>query len=447
MQTGRVGALAAVALSLACAKPAFAPKLELHTKHYRLPNGLEVVLQEDHHAPRIAVRVSYHVGAKDDPPGKSGLAHLVEHVTFAATRHIATDETLDTLAELGGRDVNGETSVEQTAYHEVLPSTELEAALWIASEQMAYVDPTPAIVEREKSILDEEREQSKDDRAYGNVYGLTFTAVFPKGHPYRECFANKPDHAALTLDDVVDFRRAYYSPDNATLVIVGDFDTAAVTTSIERWFGAIVPHGHSPSRTAQPVTRAASSSMLVQADVAHREFVLAWPLPAVTSDGFLEAVMGLEVLFDAMNGYFVAQTRQAGRLRWRLWTARAASLGSITFEDADHMTDEDVLRGVAYLRDALVKADLDRRVDRVTTRTLEVNLFSYELLDARSAMLAEDTVQTGDPDATIAVLNKLDRMVSADVADALVAFLDPANAALVTVMPARGVPRGGRELP
>lgn len=442
----RMGWMAMVA-AIGCtpSTPPVTVQVDLHTKQYKLANGLEVVLEEDHQTPKVAVRMRYHSGSKDDDSGKGGLAHLVEHVTFAATRHVPRDGVLDLLSTLGAGDANGTTYSEATDYYASIPASQLDAMLWVEADQMAYVEPTAAIVDRERSIVEQERRQNDEDRPYGNVPWFLSAGVFPEGHPYRNNgIGSEEEISKLSLEDVIAFRQRHYSPDNATLVVVGDIDMAATTAAIEHWFGSIPPHGEARVRNVAPVTKAAVPKLRVEADVPHTQVVIGWPLPAPTSDGYWEATIGLEMIADRVRKHLVTDLHVATTAATRLWTRRCASEGSIVVEGADKLKESDVIDDVAYARRQLSAATLFKWVHTERTDGLVRGVFAVEQLADRGKIIQDNLDFYADPNATQDVLRRIGDLQAPNVSDAIGAFFDPDDATVLVVVPTKGAPRGGR---
>jgi zinc protease len=214
-----------------------------------LPNGLRVLLVEDHRVPSVAINVGYRVGGKDDPPGRSGFAHLFEHLMFKGTSNTAP-ETMDRLTEDVGGYNNAFTAEDITNYYEVVPSNHLETLLWAEADRLASLRITQAhfITEREVVIGE------YDQRILAEPYGMLDEIVNREAytlHPYKRGVIGDPDNLnAAQLDDVVHFHATYYRPDNAVLVVVGDFDPVQANSWIDRYFGAIAcPTGAVPRVT------------------------------------------------------------------------------------------------------------------------------------------------------------------------------------------------------
>jgi zinc protease len=217
---------------------------ELKVEKYQLGNGLTVLLSEDHRLPQVAVDVWYHVGAANQTPGRSGFAHLFEHMMFSGSKH-AQPSPNAILEKIGGSQYNGTTSWDRTNYFEVVPAAQLPAALWLESDRMGYLLDTldEQKLKIQRDVVSNEKRQNTENRPYGMAQQRICDILFPKPHPYYECvIGDIADIQAATLDDLRSFFRQYYGPNNSSLAIVGDFDSQAVKPLVEKYFGSI-PRG------------------------------------------------------------------------------------------------------------------------------------------------------------------------------------------------------------
>jgi zinc protease len=211
---------------------------------YQLPNGLEVILHEDHSTPIIAVDTWYHVGSGDEQVGRTGFAHLFEHIMFMGSQHVPVG-TFDQLLESAGANNNGSTTEDRTNYYEVLPSNALALALWLDADRMGFLLPTMdlAKVDLQRDVVKNERRQRVDNVPYGRADEIILAALYPKTHPYSwPVIGSMSDLSAASLADVQNFFKTYYAPNNATLTIAGDFDPATVKKLVAQYFGSI-PRG------------------------------------------------------------------------------------------------------------------------------------------------------------------------------------------------------------
>lgn len=231
------GSLAGAAL---CAPPNPLPKVNV--EQYQLPNGLTVFLVEDHTLPIVAVNINYRVGSKNEKPGRTGFAHLFEHMMFQGSKHW-NDDFFKPLQEIGG-EVNGGTNTDRTRYWTLVPAGYLERALWLEADRMGFLleAMTPVRLGNQISVVQNERRQNYENRPYGTVLEKMAAAAYPPNHPYSWLtIGSIADLQAATLEDVREFFRTYYTPNNANLCVAGDFKPETVKAHIQKYFGNIPP--------------------------------------------------------------------------------------------------------------------------------------------------------------------------------------------------------------
>ncbi len=224
---------------------------QLAVERFTLPSGLEVVVHPDPSLPQVAVSVWYYVGAADDRPGKSGLAHLFEHL-FKNSAHLQGRHHYDILRSVGASDANASTGVDRTAYHQVMPAHQLEVALWLESDRMGYFLPamTAARLEAQQQVVRSERRQRYENVPYGADRFAVASALYPETHPLHYLVIGSHQHiAAATVDDVASFYRTWYVPANAHLVLAGAVEVDEARRLVERYFGAF-PASRTPPRTS-----------------------------------------------------------------------------------------------------------------------------------------------------------------------------------------------------
>ncbi|MEM6370702.1 MAG: pitrilysin family protein [Myxococcota bacterium] len=217
-------------------------ELAIDFESYRLDNGLTVILHEDQRLPLVAVSVWYDVGALQERPGRSGFAHLFEHMMFQGSAHVPEDQHFRILQEVGATGVNGTTNFDRTNYFETVPSSALETALWLESDRMGFLLPalTEASLANQIDVVQNERRQSVENRPYGLMSEKLTKLLFPAPHPYNgDVIGTLEDIASATREDVADFFKTYYTPSNATLALAGDFDLAQTKALIEKYFGTL----------------------------------------------------------------------------------------------------------------------------------------------------------------------------------------------------------------
>ncbi len=221
---------------------------ELKIEQYTLENGLTVILHEDHKTPVVSVNVLYKVGSKDEKPGRTGFAHLFEHMMFQGSKNHNTDFFVP-LEKLGAQ-LNGSTSEDETVYYETVPSNALELALWLEADRMGFLLPAMSQqkLDNQRDVVKNERRQSYDNVPYGQAEELLLKTLYGPEHPYHHSvIGSMTDLSAAHLDDVAAFFRTYYVPNNAILCVAGDFSMAQTRAWIAKYFGPL-PAGQKVAR-------------------------------------------------------------------------------------------------------------------------------------------------------------------------------------------------------
>ncbi len=215
---------------------------DLKFEKYELPNGLDVILHVDHSIPMASVNVWYHVGSKNEKAGRTGFAHLFEHMMFQGSEHYQ-DDFFQAIEKIGGVN-NGSTSEDRTNYWEDVPSNYLEKMLWLEADRMGYLLPamTQESLDNQRDVVKNERRQGLDNQPYAKSYELLLSLMYPEDHPYyHSVIGSMEDLSAASLEDVQEFFKLYYTPNNASLCVTGDFDPARVKVWVEKYFGSIPP--------------------------------------------------------------------------------------------------------------------------------------------------------------------------------------------------------------
>ncbi len=264
-----------------------------------LPNGLDVIVHEDHHVPIVAVNVWYHVGSKDERPGRTGFAHLFEHLMFEGSEHHNTGY-FPPLQQAGAL-LNGSTNTDRTNYWEVVPTSAVDLALWMESDRMGYLLPalTRERFETQRDVVLNERRQNYENRPYGMAMMAIASALFPPEHPYHWMTIGAADDIrAMQLEDVQAFFRTYYHPANASLVLAGDIEAGRAFDLAERYFGE-VPAGAPPPRVVAHGGLSRERRLVLEDRVELPRVYLAWHSPAMFAEGDAE----MDLLADLLaNG-------------------------------------------------------------------------------------------------------------------------------------------------
>jgi len=293
----RLFVLLVVASSLAQAGD---PRITVGYTRFTLPDGLEVILHEDHTVPAVSVNLWYHVGSAREKPGRTGFAHLFEHLMFMGSKD-APEGKFDQWLEAAGGDNNASTTTERTNFYENVPSNALDLPLFLESDRMGYlVDAmTPAKVDAQRAVVKNERRQSYENRPYGLASILLDENLYPPDFPYHwPTIGSMADLSAASYQDVVNFFRTYYIPNNASLVIAGDIDPVKTRSRVEYWFSDI-KHGTPVPPQPAPVAYLSAEKRIVQEDkVQLPRLYMAWLTPA----GFAPGDAELDLLANVLAG-------------------------------------------------------------------------------------------------------------------------------------------------
>ena len=254
LRSGARTAGVALAVALLAAVPltgVSAQALRVPYQTFTLRNGLKVIVHEDHSVPIVTVNTWYHVGSSDERPGRTGFAHLFEHLMFMGSEHVPTGD-FDKLLEAAGGDNNGSTTEDRTNYFEDGPSSALELMLYLDSDRMGFLLPeiTPPKVDLQRGVVQNERRQSYENQPYGLAQENILQRLYPADHSYHwPVIGSMADLSAASIEDVQQFSRTYYTPSNATMVVAGDVTLSRVRPMVERYFGGL---GRGPAVTRMP---------------------------------------------------------------------------------------------------------------------------------------------------------------------------------------------------
>jgi zinc protease len=264
-----------------------------------LSNGLDVIVHEDHHVPIVAVNIWYHVGSKNERPGRTGFAHLFEHLMFEGSQH--HNAGFFPPLQRAGAQLNGSTNTDRTNYWEVVPTSALDLALWMESDRMGYLLPalTPERFETQRDVVLNERRQNYENRPYGLALVAILSALFPSDHPYHWLTIGAADDIrAMQFEDVQEFFRTYYHPANASLVLAGDIDAERAFELADAYFGDI-PAGQKPGRVRADAALNHERRLMLEDRVELPRIYMAWHSPAMFAPGDAE----MDLLADLLaNG-------------------------------------------------------------------------------------------------------------------------------------------------
>lgn len=420
--------------------------MRIPVESYRLPNGLQVVLSEDHTAPIVAVNLWYHVGSANERLERTGLAHLFEHMLFQGSEHVAANEHFELVQRAGGT-LNGSTWLDRTNYYETLPSNQLAIALWLEADRMGRFLPglTQEKLDTQRDVVKNERRWSVDNQPYGSWWERLPALCFPETHPFHHSLIGSMDHlSAASLEDVADFFRTYYSPDNAVLTVAGDLDREDTMALIARYFGPIPAAPSRPPLADMSVPPLIGTTVreVVEDAVALPRLFVASRTPVFGTDGYYAASLAAAIL-GLRTGSRLEQSLVRGQ--------RVASQASAFTYDLSKGSDLLVVDVTAHADvsaeqlEAAVLAELDRlHQDGVTddevarARALIETSFVTSLQSAaeRADQLSRFATYCGNAELANEQVARYQQVTTADVSRLARERLGPDNRVLLLYVPA-----------
>ena len=388
-RSGRTGGMNGRAIGVMAALAALSPalpaqalqaqQLNVPTDSFTLGNGLKVVVHEDHSAPLVAVNVWYHVGSGREVEGRSGFAHLFEHMLFQGSENVGDDKHFSYIQEAGGT-LNGSTNGDRTNYFELLPANYLEMALWLESDRMGWLLPamTQGKLDNQRDVVKNERRQNYENRPYGMASIRMGELLFPEDHPYHwPTIGYMEDLSAASLDDVQGFFRRWYVPNNASLVVAGDVKPAEVRRLVEKYFGPIPKGPQPPPLTPRPAALTADKREILEDRVTLAQVSIAWP--------GAEAWAKDEAPLDVLAG--ILGQGKTSRLYQRLVYREQAAQGASAFNNSRALAG--TFQVTVQARDSASLSQMERAVYEEIRRLATDGPTEAEMATARNGVEAD----------------------------------------------------------
>jgi predicted Zn-dependent peptidase len=439
-----------VGAALLCAAPASVraentdPKITF--ERYTLPNGLEVILSPDKTVPLVAVSVWYHVGSGYEVYGKSGFAHLFEHMMFQGSKHVGDDQHFNILKKIGGDSVNGTTNSDRTNYFEVVPSNQLETGLWMESDRMGFLleKLNDTSLANQIDVVRNERRQRYDNVPYGKARFAQAAALYPEGHPYRYMTIGKhEDLARASAGDVKGFFKTWYVPSNATLSLVGDFEIPEAKKAIEKWFGGF-PKSAKPKVVSVPAPSIKSKEVSVDDEFAkQRQITFVWHSPANYGTGDAE----LDIVANALTDEGTGRLYKALVYDRPLATNVFGFQGGAQFSGAFQITvtlrpdaNIDEVKKIVAAEVARVTKDplADKEIARFVVAMEASAVRGLESLLARGERLQSYNHYLGDPNKLTWDLDRYRKTTPAAIRDVAAKYLLPDRVVTIITNPTKG---------
>jgi zinc protease len=410
-------------------------------KHMTLPNGLEVYTVEDHKSPTVAVQVWYHVGSKDDPASRSGFAHLFEHMMFKGNEHLTSD-TFDDLTENIGGENNAFTADDVTVYHEVVPSNYLDPILWAEAERMSALALNDKNFASERDVVKEEYRQ----RILANPYGEFFLSIDTKSfavHPYkRPGIGNIAELDASKLPEVRAFHSTFYRPDNATLIVVGDFKQEELDGWVKKYFGAV-------SKPSEKIPRVTVKEPPRKEDKLETSYSAKAPLPAIAITYLAPSVQSkdapaLELAEEIMSGGSSSRLYQS--LVYEQQVAQSVSCNADLHEDLGLLVFRAILASgkpveiakkslTDQIDNVLKKGVTEAELAKAKNRFLTGKLMERETSNGKASALGEAAVVYGDPNRVNTDLAMVQAVTTAQVKDVMNKYITGKKKVVIEYLP------------
>ena len=366
-------------LTLAAAqKPDLTSNLQLPHKKFVLKNGLTLIVHEDHKAPIVAVNVWYHVGSKNEKPGKTGFAHLFEHLMFNGSEHF-DDDYFKAMEKVGATDLNGTTSEDRTNYFENAPKDALDFLLWMESDRMGHLVGAinQAKLDEQRGVVQNEKRQG-ENQPYGLVHELVTKATYPPGHPYSwTVIGSMEDLNAASVDDVKEWFKTYYGAANATIVVAGDIEPEVVREKVEKYFGDIPPGPPIARHEAWVAKRSGSKRQVAQDRVPQARIYKVWNIPQF---GTLEADQ-LNLVSDVLS------MGKSSRLYKRLVYDEQLATDVSAFVDINEIGGRFEIRATARPGKSL--ADVEKAIDEELEKFLTKGPTAQEMERVKTSFFAQ----------------------------------------------------------
>ena len=416
---------------------------------YTLPNGLRVILLEDHSTPIVHVQLWYHVGSKDEKTGRTGFAHLFEHMMFKGSKNVQPEAHTSYIASVGGQS-NAYTTEDTTVFWETVPAQYLPLTLWLEADRMASLRVEDATFKTEREVVKEERRQRVENQPYGRLSEIIYDKAF-QSHPYKHpVIGSMADLEAASIEDVRAFHRTYYRPDNATLVIAGDFDPATARSLLEKEFSKVPkPTGTVPRVTTQEPAPGKEARVVVEED---------WPLPAVvvaypiTYDGNPDSYplhIAAKVLSDGTSSRIYQRLVYKERLALSAFgqanLIEHPNLFYTVAIVAPGHTPAQVAAALIEEFDRLVKAPItERELQRCKNQFARDYVLGRQTVQQKATVLAHAVVlHKGDIGTADGEFDIFQHMTAADVQRVAQTYFTPKSRMVLTVMPRGARPAGG----
>jgi len=415
--------------------------LPLNLEEYSLDNGLRVVFNQDDAIPVVSVAVYYDVGSRNEREGRTGFAHLFEHMMFQGSENVKKAEHFQYVMKAGGT-MNGTTSSERTNYFETLPASQLPLALWLESDRMRSLAVTQENLDNQRDAVKEEKRLRYDNQPYGQVFDLINSMVYKNFANSHSTIGSMEDLDDATVEDVQEFFRVYYAPNNAVLVVSGSFQTEEAKSLIEKFFGTIPGQPKPPpTDVSEPVEIGVKYQKYEDKLAPLPAFLMGWKTPPRRTPEFYALYLAGKLLYDGESSRLYQKLVKGAETVLQLFGftderrgPSAIYIGAIPKEDKylpeirQTITDE--------IKDMAANGVSQNEMQKLRNQLINDEVRSRQSSMSRAQQIAEFALYDGNPNLINTQLDELLKVTSAEIQSAVENFLNTDNHALLDVVPA-----------
>ncbi len=414
---------------------------EIKVREHQLANGLKVILHEDHSVPVANVQVWYHVGSKDERPGRSGFAHLFEHMMFKGSANVGSEEHKSFLSSIGGR-YNATTDFDRTLYFETFPSNYLERILWMEADRMRSLNVSEETFLSERDVVKEERRQRIESPPFGRLFEVVLDKTFTT-HPYRILpIGSMADLDAATIADVREFHATYYVPNNATLVVAGDFEPEETLRWIETWYGSI-PQGKPIPRNVprEPAQTAERRTVVYDANAPLPAVIFTYHMPEAGHPDLYALEVAANILSNGQS------SRLYRKMVYEQQIALQAGGQTIVLEDPGVFFFFAILQGDHTVQEAetALQEEVQRlqstpvtlpELEKAKNQLISQEVFQRQTVQDKGESLGYASVILGDVSRVNKELAQFQKVTAEDVQRVAQVYFKPGSRTVVHMLPA-----------